>query len=299
MTDELEILAVDSINQFGTANIHTILKLHFSSGTDKLKQAVADFLECNGGSSSHSALIIGKFESLFRDPESLLAYILHNKVRPYYFTLDESPVLRSLETIGQLKEEIAVLSKKLNSRELDLSSVFQEQEALRAKLAETENELKVKTGEVLQKQGQIEVLENKLSKYKLETSKRDSLKKEINDTTEMVQKNLAQKEIELKGQQETINYQRHKIDKLKTEVRNKDQKLRSVRESCNRDAMHINHLVEELKSERAAHENTKRIVQIKNQELNQKDEENERLRHYSRELNRALDRFKPVYHQPA
>ena len=253
----MESLASDCIKEFRTANIHSILKVAPDADLDQLKYAIREYLRRNhpdkaGVGATARAQIVNRFNEVFRDANSFLSYVLLAKVRPYY--------LSSAEKSNHLHFEVEVNRWK---RECDL---------LKDECFHLKNQMKIT-------KNLLAVREETLEAIKLE------LREKAQELEHLKEENLT-----LESQ---LNYFKNTLEQKQSELvhiemRSSEQlKIKNgiINKIENKLTSDISKLKEALSNEQWSHLETRRRLELKEEQLNY-------LRHEVKEKMKQISRGK-------
>lgn len=260
----MESLARDCIEQFGTANIHAILKVSHESDADEMRTAIRSYLRRNhpdkaGIAATGRTQIVTRFNTVLRDANSFLAYILLPQVRSYYLntSIKVPRVDHHLESeLNRLKRDHLHLQEEFNrmKRQLDMT---------RNQLAVKEETLSAIKCELREKASQVDEM---MQENKHLTSQMDYFK----TTIEQKQQELNQNELRYTEQLKIKNEIIHRIE--------------------NKLNVDVNKLKETLSNEQWSHMDTQRRLNVKEEQLNYlKNEVREKMKQLSKGKDHLID----------
>lgn len=161
---EMEKLALECVSEFGTANIHAVLKIDHNADLTTIDKAIREYLRRNhpdkaGKHATKKSQIINRFKNVFHDAKTFLSYVLCSKVKPFYLAPMDKSILESFHTESQKwKMNIESLTEQNCQLENELAKC-------RRTLNEKENVLKELKCELVDKSHELGKVREQMDKH--------------------------------------------------------------------------------------------------------------------------------------
>lgn len=260
----MEMLARDCTEQFGTSNIHSILGVSHESDADEIRSAIRSYLRRNhpdkaGIAATGATQIVTRFNTVLRDANSFLTYILLPQVRSHY--LNSSVKMSRVDQ--QLGADLNKLKRDHINLQEELSRVRRQLEMTRNQLAMKEETLSVIKCELREKATELEGVMNH--------------NKDLSSQMDYFKTTLEQKQQELNKSELRYSEQL----KIKNEI------IHRIENKLNVD---VNKLEEVLSNEQWSHLDTQRRLRVKEEQLNYlKNEVREKMKQLTKGKDHLID----------